>query len=160
LLTSNIGSELIGSFCDDPELMPDHEALAQALEPDLRKVFPAAFLGRLNIVPYFPLAVGALSRIVGLHLDKVADRMRAQHDIALAVDDKVVDHIVTQCGTHETGARLLMHLIEQQILPKLSTYWLVALSEKKNIRQISIGLEDNNFIYQVCYSNDNKTHPA
>jgi type VI secretion system protein VasG len=149
LLTSNVGSELISGFCDDPDLAPDPEALAQALQPELRKVFPAAFLGRLDIVPYLPLAADALGRIVRLHLDKVADRMRVQHGIALEVDDAVVDHVVARCGTHETGARLLVRFIEQQILPRLSTYWLTALSEKKTIRRIAIGMKDEKLIYQV-----------
>ncbi|MDR2626065.1 MAG: type VI secretion system ATPase TssH, partial [Zoogloeaceae bacterium] len=152
LLTSNVGSELIGGFCDDPELTPGQEALTQALEPELRKVFPAAFLGRLAIVPYFPLAAGALNRIVRLHLNKVIERMRVQHGIALEVDDAVVDHIVAQCGTHETGARLLVRFIEQQILPQLATYWLTALSEKKALCRIFIGLENEKLIYRGEYT--------
>jgi type VI secretion system protein VasG len=150
LLTSNVGSELISGFCDDPELVPDQEALAQALQPELRKVFPATFQGRLAVVPYFPLAAGVLNRIVRLHLDKVAERMRVQHDIALEAENAVVEHIVARCGTHETGARLLVRFIEQQILPQLSSYWLMALSEKKSIRRICLGLEDDKkLIYRV-----------
>ena len=149
LLTTNVGSELISSFCDDPELTPDHEALTQALQPELRKVFPAAFLGRLTIVPYFPLVADALHRIVRLHFNKVVDRMRVQHGIALEADDAVIDHVVAQCGTHETGARLLVRFIEQHILPQLSTYWLTALSEKRSIRRISVDLEGEKLIYQV-----------
>ncbi|MDR2786812.1 MAG: type VI secretion system ATPase TssH [Candidatus Accumulibacter sp.] len=149
LLTSNVGSELISGFCDDPELVPDQEALTQALQPELRKVFPATFMGRLTLVPYFPLTAGVLNQIVRLHLDKLVERMRAQHDIMLEADDAVVGHVVARCGTHETGARLLVRFIEQQILPQLSSYWLTALSEKKSIRRISIGLEDEKLIYRV-----------
>jgi len=151
LLTSNIGSELISSFCDDPDLTPDQDALAEALQPELRKVFPAAFLGRTTIVPYYPLATNALRRIVHLHFNKIIDRMRVQHGIALEASDDVIGHVVSQCGTHETGARLLVRFIEQQILPQLSTYWLKAMSEKKEIQRISIGLEAEEFIYQVDY---------
>ena len=149
LLTSNVGSDLISGFCDDPELSPDHETLAQALQPELRKVFPAAFLGRLDIVPYIPLASDALTRIVRLHLQKVVDRMRIQHDIVFEADDDVVSYIVAQCGTHETGVRLLVRFIEQQILPQLSHHWLTALSEKKAIRRITLGIEGKELIYQV-----------
>ncbi|MDR3299012.1 MAG: type VI secretion system ATPase TssH [Candidatus Accumulibacter sp.] len=151
LLTSNVGSELICGFCDDPDLTPSQDALAQALQPELRKVFPAAFLGRLDIVPYLPLAADALTRIVHLHLKKVINRMRVQHDIAFEVDDAVVEHIVTQCGTHETGVRLLVRFIDQQILPKLSTHWLTALSEKKSIQRIYLGIDGEKLIYQVEY---------
>jgi type VI secretion system protein VasG len=153
LLTSNVGSDLVSKFCEDPELMPDHDALGQALQPELRKVFPAAFLGRLDIVPYTPLAPDALGKIVRLHLQKVVTRMREQHDIVLTVDDAVVSHIVEQCGTHETGARLLVRFIEQQILPQLSRLWLTALADKRDIQQVLVGLdatpEGHVLVYQV-----------
>ncbi len=83
LLTSNTGAEFIAALCEDPLLMPHVEVLRDALQPSLRTVFPAAFLGRLTVVPYLPLAASALRDIVSLHLGRVVERMRVQHDIAL-----------------------------------------------------------------------------
>jgi len=56
LLTSNVGTDLIMSLCKDPELMPDPDSIAQALRTPLLKVFPAALLGRLIVIPYYPLS--------------------------------------------------------------------------------------------------------
>ena len=56
LLTSNVGSELIMNMCKDPELLPDPESLATALQEPLTKVFPPALLGRLVTIPYYPLS--------------------------------------------------------------------------------------------------------
>jgi type VI secretion system protein VasG len=138
LLTSNAGSDLIDQLCEDPALMPNTEALAKALQPELRKTFPAAFLGRLNIVPYFPLGLEVLQSIVQLQLNKVVKRMATEHGIALHYTPAVMTHIVTQCGTHETGARRLGQFIEQNLLPMLAHLWLQAMQDKYSLRHITV----------------------
>jgi len=138
LLTSNAGAELIESLCEDPASLPEVETLREALQPVLRQIFPAAFLGRLSVVPYLPLGVEALGRIVSLHLDHVVHRMRKQHGIELHCAPGLVADIVDRCGTHETGARRLTGFIEQNLLPVLSRQWLAALQEKRTIARISV----------------------
>ena len=153
LLTSNTGADLISSLCEDPALVPDTPALVDALQPALRQVFPAAFLGRLSIVPYLPLGELALGNIVSLHLDRVVARMREQHAIALTYSQALVQHIIARCGSHETGARRLIGFIEQNLLPVLSRLWLDALQEKRSISRISADLssEGDAIACQVDY---------
>jgi len=138
LLTSNTGSELITSLCEDPALIPDAAALRDALQSQLRQVFPAAFIGRLSVVPYLPLGESALADIVTLHLDRVVDRMQAQHGIALVYTPALVRHVIDQCGTHETGARRLIGFIEQNVLPVLSRHWLGALQDRRRIVRLAL----------------------
>ena len=138
LLTSNTGSDLINQLCDEPALLPDSEALVTALQPELRKVFPAAFLGRVIIVPYFPLGLNVLQSITELQLNKVVERMAREHNILLHYSQEVVAHIVSQCGTHETGARRLGQFIEQNILPQLAHLWLQAMQDKLVIREVQM----------------------
>ncbi len=133
LLTSNTGSDLISQLCDDPSLAPGSADLVEVLQPELRKVFPAAFLGRVTIAPYLPLSTDILSDIVRLQLGRVVSRMQEQHQITLAYDDSVVAHIVLHCGTHESGARRLGQYIEAHILPELANTWLDALQNKRTI---------------------------
>ncbi|MEN8513854.1 type VI secretion system ATPase TssH [Burkholderia sp. RS02] len=142
LLTSNVGSDLTASLCADPALAPDMDGLRDALAPELLKAFPAAFLGRVAVVPYRPLADDGLARIVRLHLARVVKRMADSHDIALTFDDTVVDYIVGRCLVQETGARVLIGFIEQHILPRLSALWLDAFTSKAAIARISIGVAD------------------
>ena len=142
LLTSNVGSDLTASLCADPALAPDMDGLRVALAPELLKAFPAAFLGRVAVVPYRPLADDGLARIVRLHLGRVVKRMADSHDIALTFDDTVVDYIVGRCLVQETGARVLIGFIEQHILPRLSAVWLDAFTSKAAIARISIGVAD------------------
>ena len=138
LLTSNVGAELIASLCEDPALVPEVEALREALQPALRQVFPAAFLGRLSVVPYLPLGEQALGNIVSLHLDRVVDRMKKQHGIELGYSPALVAKVIGRCGTHETGARRLIGFIEQNLLPILSRQWLGALQDRRTITRMSV----------------------
>ncbi|MFM0229726.1 type VI secretion system ATPase TssH [Paraburkholderia sediminicola] len=142
LLTSNAGAELITGLCADAALMPDADSLSSALMPALLKAFPAAFIGRLAVVPYLPLAHETLAGIVRLHLDRVVRRMADNHDIALVYTDAVVDHIVRRCLVLETGARVLIGFIEQHVLPKLSALWLDAFSTRTPLRRIAIDVID------------------
>ncbi|HDR9248905.1 type VI secretion system ATPase TssH [Burkholderia vietnamiensis] len=143
LLTSNVGSDLTASLCADQALAPDMDGLRDALTPELLKAFPAAFLGRVTVVPYRPLADEGLARIVRLHLGRVVKRMADGHAIALTFDDAVVDYIVGRCLVQETGARVLIGFIEQHILPRLSAVWLDAFTSKAAIARIAIGVADS-----------------
>ncbi len=156
LLTSNVGSERVSQLYDDPALIPDWSALKEALMPELRKHFPAAFIGRLTVVPYLPLADSALGDIARLHLDRIVERMQEQHGIELMYGDELVAHIIGHCPMHETGARLLIGYIDQHILPALSRSWLQALTEKRTLERIEIALDPDHpesplvFHMQAC----------
>lgn len=151
LLTTNAGAELISQLCGDPALMPDPAGLKEALMPELRKYFPAAFLGRVTVIPYLPLDETARGVIARLHLGRLMDRMAEQHGVSLVYGDELITHIVSRCPMHETGARLLIGYIEQHILPQLSRYWLQAMTEKTAITQIRIRVDDDE---QIIFETD------
>ncbi|SCX68226.1 type VI secretion system ATPase TssH [Variovorax sp. EL159] len=154
LLTSNTGSELIASLCEDPVLTPEVEVLREELQPLLRKVFPAAFLGRLSVVPYLPLGEGALSRIVALHLDRVVDRMKTQHGIELVYMPALAADIIKRTGRHETGVRRLIGFIEQNLLPVLSRQWLDALQQRRRITRMSVDARNQGVASQDLQGGD------
>ena len=68
-MTSNAGTDTIASLAADPETMPDSGGLLEALRPDLMKVFKPAFLGRVTVVPYFPLSEEMVKSIARLQLE-------------------------------------------------------------------------------------------
>lgn len=142
LLTSNAGADLTANLCADEALSPDQDGLRAALAPELLKTFPAAFLGRVTVVPYRPLARDTLAGIVRLHLDRVVRRMAENQEIALTYEARVVDYVVSRCLVEETGARVLIGFIEQNILPRLSALWLDALADKAALASIHIAIGD------------------
>jgi type VI secretion system protein VasG len=78
LLTSNAATETVMKLTADPETMPDSQGMLQALKPELNKIFKPAFLGRLLIVPYFPVRDEALKQIIRLKLGKIQKRLRSR----------------------------------------------------------------------------------
>ncbi|HDU8311659.1 type VI secretion system ATPase TssH [Morganella morganii] len=143
LLTSNAGSDLISSLSADPDTPPDLDGMRTALQPELLKVFPAAFLGRLSVVPYYPLQDESLGRIVRIHLDRVGQRLSAQHNAAFEYGDDVVDSIISQCSVAETGARILIRFIEQNILPKIGLHILNRNTESA-IQKVILSCDNQN----------------
>lgn len=142
LLTSNTGSDLTHQLCDDPAVQPESQALAQALEPELRKVFPAAFLGRIAVVPYYPLSSSVLAQLARMQMEKTAQRLQQQHGIGLTYSPAVIDQIVQASGTHETGGRRIAQHIERLILPQLANVWLSAMQEIKKLQRLHLDIAE------------------
>jgi type VI secretion system protein VasG len=121
LLTTNAGSELITSLCKDPDLMPDAEGMAKALREPLLKVFPPALLGRLVVIPYYPLN----DEMIGAHCPAAAwvaskKRIRASHRVPFTYDDAVVKLIASRCTELESGGRMIDAILTNTMLPRIS----------------------------------------
>src|SRR5947207_11432608 len=97
ILTSNAGTDSIMKLTADPETMPAPAGLVTALKPELNKVFKPAFLGRLVIIPYFPIRDEALKKIIGLKLGKIQRRLQENHKISLTCDSAVLDEVPRRC---------------------------------------------------------------
>lgn len=138
LLTSNVGTDLIMELTADPETAPDTEALAKALRPELLKVFPPALLGRLIVLPYFPLSPEMLGGIVRLQLGRIVKRIKENHKIAMTYDQSVVDHIVSRCTEIASGGRMIDNILTNDMLPTLSTELLGRMAEGKTVERIEV----------------------
>lgn len=145
ILTSNVGSELISGLCSDPELVPEPDALSAALRPPLLSVFPAALLGRLLVVPYYPLNDSTLGNIVRLQLGRIQRRLAENHDIVTTYDDAVVEMIVSRCTEVESGGRMVDAILTNTLLPQVSHTLLSASAGDQRYRALHIGLQNNEF---------------
>ncbi len=86
ILTSNAGTDTLMKLYADPETTPSPEGLVKALKPELDKIFKPAFLGRMVIIPYFPIRDEALKKIIMLKLGKIQRRLTETHSITLSYD--------------------------------------------------------------------------
>src|SRR3954469_18217739 len=84
IMTSNAATDAILKLCADPDTRPEPEALAEALHPELTKTFKPAFLGRVNLVPYFPLSPDIIRRIVELQLGRIQRRVTESYGAKFA----------------------------------------------------------------------------
>jgi type VI secretion system protein VasG len=141
LLTSNAGTDTIMKLCADPETMPDAEGLAAALRPDLLKVFKPALLGRMTVVPYFPLADDVIRGIIKLQLKRVGDRLRINHKAEFHYGDDVVAAIAGRCKEVESGARNVDSIITGTLLPEISQEFLGRLAQGEAVSKVTVGVE-------------------
>ena len=154
LLTSNAGTDLITDMASDPETAPEPEALASALRPDLLKVFPPALLGRLIVLPYFPLSPEMLGGIVKLQLNRIVKRVKENHKIKLTYDQSVIDHIVSRCTELASGGRMIDNILTNAMLPTLSTELLGRMAEGRTVSEIRITDEAGELVYDFVEAED------
>ena len=148
LLTSNVGSELIMNMCRDPELLPEPEAMATALQEPLMKVFPPALLGRLVTIPYYPLSDDMLARIVRLQLGRIKKRVETNHRIPFGYSDDAVALIVKRCNNAEAGGRIIDSILTNTVLPKISVEYLSRMSRGDALRGIELTTAEGDFAYR------------
>jgi type VI secretion system protein VasG len=148
ILTSNTGTASIMKYCADPADLPDWEGLVAALKPELNKVFKPAFLGRLVIIPYFPIQDESLRKIIGLKLGKIQKRLRESHRIQLSYSDEMVEEIASRCTEVESGARNVDNILTNTLLPELSMLMLERIAEGQKLEAIQVGVgEEGAFVY-------------
>jgi type VI secretion system protein VasG len=150
LLTTNVGSELIMNLCKEPEMMPSPEGIAKALRPPLLKVFPAALLGRLVVIPYYPLSDVMLKSIVRLQLSRIQKRLSEGQDISFTCDDAVVDLIASRCTELESGGRMVDAILTQTLLPEISRELLNRLMAGVTAQKVQVTVKEGNFAYDYA----------
>jgi type VI secretion system protein VasG len=148
LLTSNVGTELIVSMCKDPELMPEPEGIAKALREPLLKKFPAALLGRLVVIPYYPLSDAVLASIVRLQLGRIARRVTDHHKIPFTYDDEAVELIVSRCTEVESGGRMIDAILTNTVLPAISHEFLRKTMAGETLNGIRLAAANGSFEYR------------
>jgi len=147
ILTTNVGTDLIMGLSRDPMYRENADALAQQLRPELLKVFPAALLGRIVSIPYYPLSDEMLGGIVRLLLGRIARRITENHDAALVYGDEVVEHIVSLCNDPDSGGRMVDNIITNTMLPALSREFLKRSLAKEESKEARVTIENGNFAY-------------
>lgn len=148
LLTSNVGTDLIMNMCKDPELMPEPEGVTKALREPLLDVFPGALLGRLVVIPYYPLSDEVMSLIIKLQLRRIKKRIAENHNIPFSYDDEVINVIADRCGEVESGARVVDGILTNTVLPNISQEFLSRMMEGKKIERVQVSVEDGEFMYR------------
>jgi len=148
LLTTNVGSELIMNMCKDPELMPEPEGIAKAIREPLLKVFPAAFLGRLVVIPYYPISDDALRSIIRLQLSRIEKRLAESQKVVFGYDESIIEMIAGRCTEVESGARSVDAILTHSLLPEISRVYLTRLMSGEAVSGVHVGEGDGEFVFQ------------
>ena len=147
LLTTNVGSELILGMCKDPAARPDPESIAQALRKPLLRTFPAALLGRMVTIPYYPLDDEMIGNIVRLQLGRVAKRVHESHRIPFSYDEAVVELIANRCTELESGGRMIDSILTNTLLPRISHELLTRMMRGKPVTRVATTVAEGEFQY-------------
>jgi type VI secretion system protein VasG len=148
LLTTNAGTELISNLCKDPDLMPEPEGIAKALREPLLKVFPPALLGRLVVIPYYPLNDEMIGLITKLQLRRIEKRIVEHHKIPFSYSDEVIKLIASRCTELESGGRMIDAILTNTMLPSISSEFLTRMMEGNAVEKVHVGVADGEFVYE------------
>ena len=150
LMTSNAGTDTIAKLCADPDTKPEPEALADALRPDLLKVFKPAFLGRAIIVPYYPIADDIMKKIIELQLGRIQKRLFENHRAQFSYDRALVDEVARRCTEVESGARNVDHILTRTLLPEISKEFLARMANGEAIGRVHVSVGgQGGFQYEI-----------
>ena len=148
ILTSNLGTDLIMKLCADKGAIPKPGDLAQMLTPDLQAHFKPAFLGRMKIVPYFPITDNNMKLIIRLKLDRIVKRMRENKGIEFIYEDAIIDAIADRCTEVDSGARNVDHILTNTLLPEMSREMLSMMAKGESIQRIEVDLVGEGFEFK------------
>jgi len=149
ILTSNVGSDLIVNMCRDPDLAPTPEGLTQAVRQPLLQTFPAALLGRLTVVPYYPISDAMLEQIIRLQMQRIQRRIEERHGALFSFDDAAVNLVRRRCSEVESGARMVDGILTQNLLPRMATHFLQATVEGRQMQSLHASAIGDDFTLDV-----------
>jgi len=153
ILTSNVGSPQIMQAClnQPAEPLPSADALAEALRPVLMKTFKPAFLGRMKVVPYYPISDDVLAMIIALKLERIRQRIRANHKAVFDWDDSLVEAVLARCTEVDSGARNVDHILNGTLLPEIAEEVLARMADGVAVQRVLVAAEESGaFNYEVA----------
>lgn len=150
LLTSNVGSDTIMGLSADPETRPEPGTMVEAIRPELLSAFPAALLGRLVTVPYYPVTGDVLASIVRLQVGRIERRVRENHGAEFVYGDDLIESVVARCSEVESGGRAVDNILTHSMLPQLSAEVLTRMAESRPFTKVEVSAaEDGEFRFVI-----------
>ena len=147
LLTTNVGSEEIMAMTGDGRGTADLDELTAALRAPMLKTFPAALLGRIVSIPYYPLSDAMIEAIAGHKLRGIARRLEKGHEAELVIGEGVMDQIKARCTELESGGRMIDAILTNTLLPELSRQVLNRKLEGTPLARVTVTGTPDGFAY-------------
>lgn len=140
IMTSNVGSATLMQEClnRSNDQLPSVEVLLEKIRPQLFKAFKPAFLGRLQVVPFYPIADEVLLQIIELKLSRVRERILHNHKAEFVYDEALIEAILARCTEVDSGARNVDHILNGTVLPEIAESVLARMAEGGAIRKIKM----------------------
>ncbi|MDN3681087.1 type VI secretion system ATPase TssH [Vibrio tapetis subsp. quintayensis] len=143
IMTSNVGTDTTMALYQDPQLAPDVDGLKEALRDDLLDAFKPAFLGRVNVIPYLPLDRELLKTIAEIQLNKISNRLIEHYQAEFLYSENLIENLVNQCNEDGSGARAIQTIIQNSLLPKISSSVLESVFNDTLVNCITVDNNEN-----------------
>jgi len=153
ILTSNVASSVMMGAClnKGEDELPAPEELEELIRPYLVKQFKPAFLGRLKVVPYYPLSDDVLANIIELKLRRIGERIAANHKAAFEYDEALVEAVLARCTEVDSGARNVDNILNGTLLPEVAESVLARMAEGGAIARIAVTADEGGkFAYSIA----------
>ena len=150
IMTSNVGARLITekktlgftSSSDESDPKKEYEKTKEEVMAELKKEFKPEFLNRIDdIIVFHKLQSEDVRKIVDLMVGKV-EKLMAQREITLKVDDKAKDLVAKKGFDEAYGARPLNRAIQTMIEDKVAE----AILDGKVKNNITVTAENDEII--------------
>jgi type VI secretion system protein VasG len=135
--------------CADEETMPDWKGLSEMVRPDLVKHFKPAFMGRLKVVPYYPISDKIMHLIVKLKLGRIAKRMMENRNVTFSYGDELIENITSRCTEVESGARNVDNILTNTLLPDMSKELLSRMAAGEQLKEVKVTLSGEGFGFEI-----------
>lgn len=153
ILTSNVGSATMMQAClnlPEGQTLPSADELDLKIRPQLMKAFKPAFLGRLKVIPFYPISDDVLVEIIHLKLSKIQQRIATNHKAELVFDDKLVEAVLARCTEVDSGARNVDNILNGTLLPEVAETVLSRMAQGQTFERIKVSAHKNGqFKYEV-----------
>jgi type VI secretion system protein VasG len=147
IMTSNAGAKKINEFCHKNKKL-NIEELTAHIKESLLGIFKPEFLGRINVIPYLSLDNKMLKEIIRLQFNRIERRLSENYKAAFTYTKEAVDKILAHCKSSKIGARIIEHIISDDILPDLSVQLLEAASSGKLPKLVELKVEEDKFCFR------------
>ena len=143
ILTSNVASSLMMQACLNKNVkdLPTPVMLEEQIRPQLMKAFKPAFLGRLKVIPFYPIADEILVQIIGLKLGRIQKRININHKAEFSYDDALVEAVLARCTEVDSGARNVDNILNGTLLPEIAESVLTKMAEGAVISKIKVSAD-------------------
>ena len=141
IATSNLGSAAMMAACLNrtAEELPAPAALEELVRPQLLAHFKPALLGRLKVLPFYPLNDAVLAEIIALKLARIGARIARNHQAQFSHDAALVEAVLARCTEVDSGARNVDQILNGSVLPAIAEAVLARMAEGEPIASIRVG---------------------
>jgi type VI secretion system protein VasG len=138
VMTSNLASSAIMQACLNKAKseLPTPDDLDKLVRPHLVRHFKPAFLGRVEVVPFYPIGDDVLAQIIALKLGRIGQRVSDNHHAEFGWDDALLGAVLARCTEADSGARNADNILNGTLLPDIADAVLARMAEGTPVSKI------------------------